>query len=419
MRPLGRNLCYAQSGGVTAVINATASSVIRTARDSKKIDNILCGKNGILGVLSEELIDTKKESSASLLALRYTPGGAFGSCRHKLPAPIDDERPYQRIANVFRAHDIGYFLYNGGNDSQDTTLKIAKTSARLGWPVVCVGIPKTIDNDLAITDTCPGFGSVAKYVATTVAETTLDIASMARTSTKVFIIEVMGRNAGWIAASGGLSGEPQGPHLIIFPEVPFATTRFLRAVREKVRKHGYCVVIVSEGARRKNGCLLSERSEKDMFAHSQLGGVAPILAEMIKKKLGYKYHWAVADYMQRSARHIASATDVKQAECLGEEAVKMALNGDNAMMPAIRRLSDKPYRWRVEKVPLSKVANRERIVPKNYVTKDGFFITEKCRRYLTPLIMGEDHPPFKNGLPVHARMRGKLVKPKLKTSWNP
>ena len=415
-----RNAFYAQSGGVTAVINATACAVIETARKHKdKIRNVYAGRNGIIGALVEDMIDTNKESAKTIAALRHTPGGAFGSARYKLKSLEENKAEYERLIEVFKAHDIGYFFYNGGNDSMDTAHKVSLISKKMGFPVTCLGIPKTVDNDLPITDNCPGFGSVAKYVAVSTQEAALDVLSMAKTSTKVFVLEVMGRHAGWIAAAGGLAGKEPGdaPHIILFPEVPFNQRAFLKRVRESVTKYDYCVIVVSEGAAYKNGKFLAEAGTRDAFGHAQLGGVAPVVANMVRDKLGYKYHYAVADYLQRSARHIASATDVKQAYAVGEAAVKMALAGKTAVMPVIKRISDKPYRWKIESAPLSRIANKEKMLPKRFITKDGFGITPAARRYLEPLIRGEDYPPYFNGLPKYVTLKNAPVKPRLKTKF--
>ena len=411
-----KNAFYAQSGGVTAVINASACGVIETARKNKnKIGKVYAGRNGIIGALTEDLIDTSKETDRAIAALRHTPAGAFGSCRYKLKGLEENKAQYERLIEVFRAHDIGYFFYNGGGDSQDTAHKVSQIGDMMGYPITCVGIPKTVDNDLPITDNCPGFGSVAKYVAVSIREAAFDVASMAKTSTKIFVLEVMGRHAGWIAAAGGLAAENEGdaPHIILFPEVEFNQASFLKKVDATVKKYGYCAIVVSEGVRNPDGQFLAEAGGKDAFGHAQLGGVAPVVAEMIKSELGYKYHWAVADYLQRAARHIASKVDVDQAYAMGKEAVKLALKGKNAVMPTIVRKSDSPYKWEVGEAPLSKVANVEKMMPKNYITKDGFHITDKCRTYLSPLIKGEDYPPYKNGLPQYVTLKNVPVKKKL------
>ncbi|MEJ2274344.1 MAG: 6-phosphofructokinase [Woeseiaceae bacterium] len=414
------NAFYAQSGGVTAVINATACGVIETARKHKdKIANVYAGRNGIIGALTEDMIDTSKESAAAIAALMHTPGGAFGSARYKLKGIDDNRAEYERLIEVFKAHDIGYFFYNGGNDSMDTAHKVSQISKKMGFPVTCLGVPKTVDNDLPVTDNCPGFGSVAKYVAVSTLEAALDVASMATTSTKVFVLEVMGRHAGWIAAAGGLAGQEPGdaPHIILFPEIPFKKRDFLRRVRQCVNDYGFCVVVVSEGARYANGKFLADQGTRDAFGHAQLGGVASVVAAMVRDNLGYKYHYAISDYLQRSARHIASAVDVKQAYAVGKKAVEFALEGKSAVMPVIKRTSDKPYRWKIESAPLSRVANKEKMLPRRYITKDGFGITEAGRRYLEPLIKGEDYPPYVKGLPKIARLRNKPVKPKLGTKF--
>jgi len=414
------NAFYAQSGGVTSVINATAAGVIETARKHKnRIANVYAGRHGIIGALTEDMIDTSRESAAAIAALRHTPGGAFGSARYKLRGLEENRAEYERLVEVFRAHDIGYFFYNGGNDSMDTAHKVSLISRKMGFPVACLGVPKTVDNDLPITDNCPGFGSVAKYVAVSTREAALDVLSMAKTSTKVFILEVMGRHAGWIAAAGGLAGNrpEDAPHIILFPEIPFKQAAFLKRVRDCVNRYDYCVIVVSEGARYANGKFLAEAGTRDAFGHAQLGGVAPVVANMVRDRLGYKFHYAVADYLQRSARHIASATDVKQAYAVGEAAVKMALAGETAVMPVIKRVSDRPYRWAIGKAPLSRIANKEKMLPRRYITRDGFGITDAARRYLQPLIRGEDYPPYINGLPNYVTLKGVPVRKKLNTKF--
>lgn len=415
-----RNAFYAQSGGVTAVINATACGVIQAARQhSDTIGGVYAGRNGIIGALTEDLIDTYQESDEAIAALKHTPAGAFGSCRYKLKGLDENRAHYERLIEVFKAHDIGYFFYNGGGDSQDTTLKVAQLGKTLGYPLACIGIPKTVDNDLAVTDNCPGFGSVAKYVAVSVREAGFDVASMAKTSTRVFILEVMGRHAGWIAAAAGLAAtEPSDPpHVILFPEVAFDQQRFLERVRECVERYEYCVVVVSEGLKNAEGKFLSEAGTRDAFGHAQLGGVAPQIAAVVKQALGYKYHWAVSDYLQRAARHIASAMDVAQAYAVGYAAVNMALAGKNAVMPTIVRKSDQPYHWEIGEARLEDVANVEKKMPPSYLTDDGFGITEACRRYLAPLILGEDYPPYENGLPKYIRLKNQAVAKKLKTEF--
>ncbi len=409
-----KNAFYAQSGGVTAVINASACGVIETARAHKdKIGKVYAGRNGIIGALTEDLIDTTKESTSAIAALRYTPSGAFGSCRYKLKSIDANRREYERLIEVFRAHDIGYFFYNGGGDSADTCFKVSQLSEAMGYPLQAIHVPKTIDNDLPITDCCPGFGSVAKYVAVSTLEASFDVRSMAATSTKVFVVEVMGRHAGWIAAAGGLVEDQGIPVVILFPEVVFDEKKFLARVDKLVKKHGFCTVVVSEGCHHADGTFLAEQGARDAFGHAQLGGAAPVVANLVKQALGHKFHWAVADYLQRAARHIASATDVKQAYELGKKAVELALAGHNAVMPTVERVSDVPYKYRIGVAPLAKVANVEKFMPRDFITKDGFGITEKCRRYLAPLIQGEDPPKYKNGLPVYVTLKNTPVATKL------
>ena len=415
-----KNAFYAQSGGVTAVINASAAGVIETARDqSNKIGKVYAGRNGIIGALTEDLIDTSKETAAAIRKLKHTPSGAFGSCRYKLKSLEENRLQYERLIEVFAAHNIGYFFYNGGGDSADTCLKVSKLAKKLKYPIQAIHIPKTVDNDLPITDNCPGFGSVAKYIAISTREASFDVASMAKTSTKVFILEVMGRHAGWIAAAGGLASDANTelPIIILFPEVPFDRKRFMSEVKNKVETFGYVSVVVSEGARDKKGKFLSDQGLVDAFGHAQLGGVAPVLANMVKDDLGYKYHWAVADYLQRAARHIASKTDVDQAYALGKAAVQLALKGENAIMPTIVRTSDRPYRWKIGSARLARVANVEKMMPSKFITKDGFGITQKCRDYLMPLIKGEDYPPYRNGLPDYVQLKNIPVKKKLDTDF--
>jgi 6-phosphofructokinase len=415
-----KNAFYAQSGGVTAVINASACGVIETARRyPNKIGKLYAGRHGILGALTEDMIDTGKESKATIAALRYTPGGAFGSARYKLAGLEKNRAQYERLIDIFRAHDIGYFFYNGGNDSMDTAQKVSEIAVQMDYPIICVGVPKTIDNDLPITDCCPGFGSAAKYIAVSTKEAALDVASMARTSTKVFVLEVMGRHAGWMAAAGGLANEKAGeaPHIILFPEITFDKATFLAKVKATVEKRGYCVVVVSEGVKDASGKFLAEAGGTDAFGHAQLGGVGPVVAQMTQEAFGYKFHWAVADYLQRSARHIASQVDVDQAYAVGKAAVQLALKGRNAVMPIIVRKSAKPYRWSIGETPISAVANQEKKVPRNFITPDGFGITPLCRRYLLPLIGGEGYPPYRNGLPAYATLKGASVPKRLKTPF--
>ena len=415
-----KNAFYAQSGGVTAVINASACGLIETARRHRnRIAKVYAGRHGIIGALTEDMIDTGKESPAAIRALRHTPGGAFGSARYKL-AGIDENRAqYERLIDIFRAHDIGYFFYNGGNDSMDTAQKVSEIAVQMAYPITCIGIPKTVDNDLPITDCCPGFGSAAKYIAVSTREAALDVASMARTSTKVFVLEVMGRHAGWMAAAGGLAGEKAGdaPHIILFPEIEFDRERFLAKVKSSVEKYGYCVVVVSEGVRGRDGKFLAEAGTKDAFGHSQLGGVGPVVAQMTQQAFGYKFHWAVADYLQRSARHLASKVDVDQAYAVGKAAVELALKGRNAVMPVIVRKSSKPYRWSIGEAPLREIANKEKTVPRNFITADGFGITAAARAYLSPLIGGEDYPPYRNGIPAYAALKGAKVAKRLRTPF--
>ena len=414
-----RNAFYAQSGGVTAVINATAAGVIEAAREhGDRIGKVYAGRDGIIGALTEDLIDTSQESDEAIAALKHTPGGAFGSCRYKLKSLEENRAEYERLIEVFKAHNIGYFFDNGGGDSADTCLKVSQLSETMGYPIQAIHVPKTVDNDLPITDTCPGFGSVAKYIAVSTLEASLDVMSMARTSTKVFVLEVMGRHAGWIAAAGGLAGktDEEPPHVILFPEIAFDREKFLAKVDQAVKDYGYCTVVVSEGTRDAEGNFLADAGSVDAFGHKQLGGVGPVIADMVKSALGHKYHWAVADYLQRSARHLASETDLQQAVAVGRAAVEMALAGKNSVMPAIKRLSDAPYNWEIDEAPLAEVANVEKKMPREFISEDGFGITDAGRAYLAPLIQGEAYPPYNSeGLPEYVQLRNVAVEKKLDT----
>ena len=414
---MSKNAFYAQSGGVTSVINASACGVIQTARKhSDKIGTVYAGRNGIIGALEEDLIDTSKESDEDIAALMHTPSGAFGSCRFKLKSLEKNKREYERLIEVFKAHDIGYFFYNGGGDSADTCYKVSQLSEKMGYPVQAIHVPKTVDNDLPITDNCPGFGSVAKYIAVSTLEASYDVRSMAKTSTKIFVLEVMGRHAGWIAAAGGLAADENNdiPVLILFPEIEFDKDKFMAQVKAKVDKYDYCSIVVSEGVHWPDGKFLAEQGTRDSFGHAQLGGAAPVVANMIKDELGYKFHWAVADYLQRAARHLSSKSDVEQAYALGKAGVEMALEGDNSIMPTVDRISSKPYEWKIGKANLSEVANVEKMMPAEYISEDGFGITDACREYLEPLIQGEAYPPYEsNGMPSYVTLKNESVAQKL------
>ena len=410
-----RNAFYAQSGGVTAVINASAAGVIETARKTDRIGKVYAGRNGIIGALTEDLIDTSQEPEDLISALRYTPAGAFGSCRYKLKGFDKNLAEYQRLIEVFKAHDIGYFFYNGGGDSADTCLKVSQLGEKLGYPIQAIHVPKTMDNDLPLTDTCPGFGSVAKYTAVSIREASYDLASMAKTSTKVFILEVMGRHAGWTAAAGGLAAENEGegPQVILFPEIVFDEAKFLAKVDATVKQYGWCTIVASEGIKNPDGNFVADAGTVDAFGHTQLGGVASTLATLIKSKLNLKYHYAIADYLMRAARHIVSKTDLEQAYATGRAAVELALAGKSGVMVSIVRKSDDPYVWETGEAPLSQVANVERKMPRDFITEDGFHITPKCRTYLSPLIAGEDYPPYTRGLPRYVVLKNVAVPKKL------
>lgn len=413
---MAKNAFYAQSGGVTAVINASACGVIETARQHPdKIGTVYAGRNGIIGALTEDLIDTSQESTDDIAALKHTPSGAFGSCRFKLKSLEENQREYERLIEVFKAHDIGYFFYNGGGDSADTCYKVSQLSEKMGYPVQAIHVPKTVDNDLPITDNCPGFGSVAKYIAVSTREASFDVRSMSKTSTKIFVLEVMGRHAGWIAAAGGLAADADNdiPVLVLFPEIEFDKDKFMAQVKAKVEKYDYCSIVVSEGTRWPDGKFLAEQGTRDSFGHAQLGGAAPVVANMIKDEMGYKFHWAVADYLQRAARHLSSESDVEQAYALGKAGVEMAVAGENSIMPTVVRTSNNPYSWEIGKAPLSEVANVEKMMPREFISEDGFGITDACREYLIPLIQGESYPPYENGMPKYVTLKNNAVAKKL------
>lgn len=410
-----RNAVYAQSGGVTSVINASAYGLIQAARKSRAIDAVFAGLDGINGVLEENLIDLAQEAPQEIEALRHTPAGAFGSCRKKLQDVEKNAVEFRRIIEVFAAHDVHFFFYNGGNDSMDTVAKLSGFAKRQGYPLQVIGIPKTIDNDLPVTDNCPGFGSVAKYNAVSMMEAGLDTASMSKDSTKVFVLETMGRHAGWIAAATGLASRApdEGPHLILLPEVPFDPNKFCAAVTAAVKKNGYCAVTVSEGLQDEKGNFLSEMGTKDAFGHTQLGGVGTYIQELVKRELKLKVHGAVLDYCQRSARHLASKVDVEQATACGAKAVELAEQGLTGVLPVIRRDSQSPYRWSLTHTDAENIANQEKLLPKDYIREDGYHITDKFREYCAPLIQGEDYPPYEGGLPRYARLKRALLPKKL------
>lgn len=408
-----KNVFYAQSGGVTAVINASACGVIEVAKQHRaKIGTVYAGENGIIGALTENLIDTYQESDVDIATLKNTPSGAFGSCRYKMKSLAENKGEYQRLIEVFKAHNIGYFFYNGGGDSADTCLKVSQLSEKMNYPIIAIHIPKTVDNDLPITDNCPGFGSVAKYIAVSTLEASFDVAAMCATSTKIFVLEVMGRHTGWIAAAAGLVGDAI-PLVILFPEINFDKVAFLAKVAKNVKQFGYCTIVVSEGTKWADGRFLAEQGSKDDFGHAQLGGAAPVVANLIKDNLGYKYHFAVADYLQRSARHLSSNTDVEQAYALGKAAVEMAMQGKNSVMPTVLRKSNNPYVWEIGCANLSEVANVEKMMPTRYISADGFGITPACHEYLLPLIAGENYPNYRNGLPDYVVLKKVKVAKKL------
>ena len=409
------NAIYAQSGGVTSVINGSAYGVITEAMKADFIDKIYGGFQGINGILEENLIDLQEESPQTIEALRYTPGAALGSCRRKLPDLEKNRHEFERIVQVLEAHDIRYFFYNGGNDSMDTVCKVSRIAVKMGYELIGIGVPKTVDNDLPVTDNCPGFGSTAKYNAISILEGGIDVASMYRDSTKVFVMETMGRHAGWIAAATALARRERDdpPHLILLPERAFVEKRFLVKVEEVVSRNGFCVVAVSEGSKGEDGRFLSESGSTDQFGHVQLGGVTHVVQSLIKENLGLKTHGALLDYCQRSGRHLSSRVDLEQAIACGQHAVAIAKEQLNGQMVILVRENDDPYRWSVGHTDAVNIANQEKLLPDSYISSDGFDITEAFIKYCRPLIEGEDFPPFSAGIPQYGRLKKKFVPKKL------
>ena len=400
-----KNALYAQSGGVTSVINSSAYGVILQLKETQSDALIYAAKDGILGIINDNVYDLQKTQKPLNLLLN-SPAGMFGSCRYKLPE-ITEKEFYNKMFEKLDKRSIKYIFYNGGNDSADTCLKIALAAKGIGYDLNAIAVPKTIDNDLIVTDNCPGFGSVAKYVATSAMEASLDLKSMCKTSTKVFVLEVMGRHAGWIAAAAELANTLCSDiyvHKILLPEVPFNEEKFLQGVESDISKFGYSVIVASEGLKDSNGNLYSEAGQKDSFGHSQLGGLSPKIAKLIKDKIGLKYHWAVSDYLQRSARHLSSMTDIEQAIAVGRYAVDFALSGKTGIMPVIKRVSNDPYRWEIAEGDLSEIANQEKLVPDNYIAENKFRINSSGIAYLKPLIQGESFPDFFSGLPKYEQL---------------
>lgn len=416
----GRAVFYAQSGGATSVINATATGAILAAR--KAGYPFYVGRNGICGALAEELFDTTKESLADIEALAFTPGCAFGSCRLKLPSFQENPTVFRRIFDVFEAHDVGACLYNGGGDSQDTGLKLAEASLALQYPLKVIGLPKTIDNDLYGTDCSPGYGSAAKYIASSVREIYNDLSGMAPTSTKLFFLEVMGRNSGWLALAGGLAHEPEGklPVILLLPEQDWSFETCANRAKQLIAQHGCAVVVVAEGMSTKfakdvifdnsSGQL---GSQADVFGNRRLSGAAPFLAEAFRNKLHYKVQWAVAGYLQRAAAHLASAVDREQALAVGARAIELVAAGQSGVMVTIERLSSQPYQWKLGSIALSEVANRVVQVPSVFWDPQTYDISAKGLEYLAPLAAGEAVLSVdSSGLPRMVKLK-KFLMPKL------
>ena len=394
------NALYAQSGGMTAVINATACGVIETARRyPKQIGTVYAACNGILGVLREELVDTVCLGPGELIGMRQTPGGVFGSCRFDLDDETDNRAQYDRLFEVFTAYGIGTFFYNGGNGSMHTALQIDRAARARGFELSVIGVPKTVDNDIVGSDCCPGYGSAIKYLASSMREASIDLASMSSRRGRVFVLEVMGRNAGWLAAGCGLAADrPEAaPQLILVPEVRYDKARFLAAVKAQVERQGHCSIVAAEGVLDGDGSALAQVGSDGRYV--QLGGSGSVVAGHVQQELGYKAHCAVTDYLQRAARHLASATDDAQAYAVGAAAVEAAVAGESSVTTAVERLSTSPYCWRVGTVALEQVANLERLLPAEFIREDGMHVTPAFREWALPLIAGEATPSFLDGLP--------------------
>jgi 6-phosphofructokinase 1 len=408
--PLVGNLLVAQSGGPTAVINSSIAGVISEAGRHECIEEIYGGMNGVYGILQENLIDIGEENTKSIQSLKHTPAAALGTCRYKINFKTDAEqaeKDMNRLFEVIEAHNIRYFFYAGGNDSQDTTNKVHLEAAKRGYDIRAIGVPKTIDNDLPHTDHTPGYGSVIKYNATTVMEVGADLRSQATDEGSCCIIEVMGRSAGWIAAGTVLAKEREDdpPHIILLPEIPFNETKFLVKAMDTVTKNGYCVVVVGEGLKDTEGNEIgADKTKLDAFGHPVLAGAAERLAEIVEPALNLKTRTVKLGYAQRAAAHYASQTDVDEAFACGEAAVRAAIEGQSGFMVKLVRESDEPYKWSTGLQPLEDIANQEAFIPRDWISEDGWLPNEKFEKYARPLIQGELHLPTKGGLPAFARL---------------
>lgn len=415
---MNNNVLYAQAGGVTAVINASATGVIEMAkRHPEKFGTIYAAMNGIAGVLEENLVDVTRFTEEKLDRIRIQPGAAFEACRFDLdPLDVNPEQ-YERVLAVLKEYEIGYFFYNGGNGSMVTAQKVADYCTEHGHPVVCIGVAKTIDNDLAMSHCSPGFGSAAKYIATSLLEATMDLYSMHNTSTRFFCLEAMGRDTGWLAIAGGLIKDiiPDVPLIILPAERPFSKDTFIQQVNHLMETKGYCVCIASEGLRDETGEYLSIANEEvtRVKTYTQLGGVANTLAKMVGDHFNCKTHYAVPDYLQRSASHIVSQTDWDMAYRAGKAAVQAAMDGEHGVLPVIEVIDTCPLVWRYKNIELVAVADEEKVVPDEFITENGMDITEAALEYLRPLIKGERLIPHKHGLPDIRPLKFNLVDKKL------
>jgi 6-phosphofructokinase 1 len=419
MSELIGNLLVAQSGGPTAVINASVAGVIQEAGKHPFIEEIYGGLNGILGILNEDLVDLNEEKAKSIEGLKYTPAAALGTCRYKLDFKKKPERAnadIERVFEVLQAHNIRYFFYAGGNDSQDTADKIHQRAVERGYEMRVIGVPKTIDNDLPHTDHCPGYGSVIKYAAATVMEIALDVGTMATEEGSCCVVEVMGRSAGWIAAGTVLAKRApnDAPHIILLPEIPFDEAAFLQKVKEVAAACRSCIVVVGEGLKDHKGEeVAADRSRMDAFGHPVLSGAAEHLESVVQAKLGLKSRSVKLGYAQRAAAHFASATDSAEAVACGEAAVRAAVEGKSGFMVKLVRLKENPYRWTTDLQPLGDIANVEHLVPREWISEDGFLPNEKFVEYARPLIEGEVKVPVEGGLPKYVVLEKVRIEKKL------
>ena len=399
------NALYIQSGGMTSVLNNAAYTIIKTIQKyPKKIGKLYAGIYGIVGVLEDNLLDISTLSEIQIENIKNSPGGVFGTSRYKIKSINEDFAIYETLVNIFIKYNIHYIFYNGGNDSVDTALKLSKITKKFDYKLYCIAVPKTIDNDIACTDVSPGFGSAAKYIATSMYEASIDLKSMCKTSTKVFIMEIMGRHAGWLTAASAVwkNNDSDPPHICLLPEIPFNQERFLKLVTNSVNKYGYCSIAVSEGLKDETHKFISHKNTNDTFGHTQLGGVSSVLANIIQINLGYKCHYAIPDYLQRAAKHLCSKLDIEIANAVGKAAVEFAIQQKNNVMPCIKKIQTNPYLYEIECISLDNIANVEKKMPLNFIDKENLTITSECKEYILPFVSGEVFPKYsENGKPIY------------------